>query len=210
MTISQLDFAAMVRNLRPKLVQVVRRLLRCSYDEAEDVVSEVVVIALARLDDYDKATGIDGLRYWLITIVLRTAHYHARAETRREAMDSLAAARTVQTSELSTSERDFKDAIRSLRPDQGLLVMDWMDGYSQDDIARRLRIHRNTVAIRLEEAFDRMRIEFPDIESLEYSVALFAACSRVTVYRKPTASWLPWEEQHPPEAPFRRKPSRQV
>jgi len=206
MAISQSEFGVAVNVLRPRLLQAARLLLRCSYEDAEDAVSEVVIVALSRLDDYQESTGMDGLRYWLVTIMNHIGHRRTRAGMRKVPTVPLQTVEANLSGGQSTGGPDFQEALRTLHPLQRLLVTDWLDGYSQVEIARRLRIHRNTVQARLQQAFAGLREKIPDIDTLEYSLSPFAACARVTLYRKPAAPWLPWREQHPPEAPWRRSP----
>ena len=202
MAISQLDFANELRTLRPGLIQSARRLRRCGYDDAVDLVSQAVLLALHRVEEYDEDTGYNGLRLWLkgiLQIVARSDYRHQ--------------ARTVVTAPLSEAEHlpalkssadcEFDNSLRGLPTFQRHLIADWVAGYSQDEIALRLRLHRNTIAVRLEEAFAALRMRFPDAEAMEHSYALFSDCSRRTIYRKPKAPWRPWQEQHPPEQSFR-------
>ena len=203
MPISQLGFAEEFCKLRAGLVQAARRLRRCGYEDAEDLVSEVVLYALTRLPEYAEETGRDGLRQWLLGILYHLVQRDYRVESSQVATEPLSAAQTLQADEALHGSPTFADSVRSLPHSHRRLVMDWLDGYSQDDIARRNRLHRNTVGVRLEEAFALLRTAFPDIETLAYSFALFAFCSRVTVYHKPKGVWRSWVHRHPPERRFR-------
>jgi RNA polymerase sigma factor (sigma-70 family) len=204
MAITQSDFAVALRKLRPGLVQAARRLRRCNYDDADDLVSEVVLSALARLPEYTGGTGVNGLRRWLTGILHRAAQRDYREETFQIATEPLSEAEGLPAVDDAVDTSAFEDSIHTLPRTHRRLVFDWLDGYGQDAIARRNRLHRNTVAIRLEESFAILRLAFPDAETLTTTYALFAFCSRATVYRKPKSPWFPWLQQHPPERPFRR------
>ena len=202
MPISQSYFAEELRKLRPALIQAARRLRRCLYDDAEDLVSEAVLYALPRLSEVEEEAGRAGLKQWLLGILYRILQRDYRLETNQIAAEPLSAAVTLQAEEMNTTPT-FADSVRSLPASHRRLVTDWLDGYRQDEIAQRNRIHRNTVGVRLEEAFATLRVAFPDAEALIYSFALFAFCSHVSVYRKPTGVWRPWINQHPPARRFR-------
>ena len=96
MPISNVDFAAVVEIIRPALIQSALRHLRCSYDEAEDVISDVTITALAQLDEYDEATGMDGLRFWLISMIPMIGWSRARSETRDGPADPLAKSQEIE------------------------------------------------------------------------------------------------------------------
>jgi DNA-directed RNA polymerase specialized sigma24 family protein len=204
MPISQSTFAAEFRKLRPGLIQAARRLRRCQYEDAEDLVSEVVLSALPRLHEYAEETGRVGLHQWILGILYHTAQRNYRAESYRVTAEPLALAQAVPADGAAHGPPTFTDTLHSLPRSHYHLAVDWLDGYSQDEIAHRNRLHRNTVGVRLEEAFAMLRVDFPDVTSLAYSFALFALCSQVSVYRKPVGVWRPWQRQHPPERPFGR------
>lgn len=205
MAILESDFAAVVKTLRPKLIRSAIQWLRCSHDDAEDLIADVILTALSHLEEFDEKTGIEGLETWLSVMAHRTALRRARDDARHTGAVSIEEIRSTVVREVPAGAHELAEAICALPPDLGLVIVDWLEGYSNDDIARRLRLHRNTVSGRLEEAFARLRIKYPDADALEYVYALFAACSQVTIYRKPTASWMPWRDRHPPEQVFRPK-----
>lgn len=204
MALSISEFAAAFEALRPLLKRSACQLRRCGEEDAEDLVSEVAVIAIELLPEYDEETGASGLRNWLKGILQRVVQRDYRNMRTRVSTVPIAEAADVPASD--TDELAFDRSVQSLPRGHRQIVADWLAGYSQDEIAQRNRIHRNTVAIRLEESFASLRVALPDAEALIFSFALFAVCSRPTIYRKPREPWLPWRLQHPPEPRIRRTP----
>jgi DNA-directed RNA polymerase specialized sigma24 family protein len=207
MPISRSEFATRLGPLRPRLVLMARRLRRCSVEDAEDMVSEVAAAALERLREFDAGSGEAGLQQWLVGILYFIARRDVRSQAFRVCSVPLAMADFDRVREPRIDPR-FREMVRTLPANYRSLVLDWLDGYVQEEIAHRNRLHRNTVALRLEQAFAVLRTAFPDKEALEYSFALFNACSRVAVYRKPRGAWRSWAQQHPPELQFRRPKTR--
>ena len=199
MAISLTELAWSLQVIRPRLVHSIQMHFRCDCDEAEDIVSDAVLAALNQVGDFDENTGVEGLCYRLIARALLIGNHRVRAAAALDAAHIRADAKHAAAAQC---EIDLWDAVEKLPMSSRLLFTDWLAGYSHEEIAHRHSIHRNTIAGRLEEAFARLREAFPNEEAFEYSYALFAACSRVTVYRKPAAAWLPWNEQHPPDFVF--------
>ncbi len=199
MAISLTELACSLRVIRPRLLLATRMHFRCDCDEAEDIVSDAVLAAVNRVGDFDENLGIEGLCYRLIARALLIGNHRIRAATALDAAHGRAVAKHAASAQC---EIDLRDAVEKLPMSSRLLFTDWLSGYSHEEIAHRHSIHRNTIAGRLEETFARLREAFPNDEAFEYSYALFVACSRVTVYRKPAAAWLPWNEQHPPDFVF--------
>lgn len=185
MAISKREFAAGAEKLRPQLALAARLLLRCSVEDAEDVVSEGILMALGRLDTFDAATGQEGLRCWLTTLLYNAGRFRARREARHIPTATLLEAEQTPAVEVNAEATTFEEALRALPSDQAAMVRDWLEGYTYAEIARRLCVHRNTVPARLEEAFARLRAHFPDVESLRFALDPFTACARVPIYRKP-------------------------
>jgi RNA polymerase sigma factor (sigma-70 family) len=203
MPLSQSEYAAAVAKLRHILIRTARHLLRCTYDDAEDLVSEVVLIGLSRLHEWTAETCVDGLRSWLTAILHRTIQHDLRNRARHVEIVSSSEPYALEATRHLDRSAAFIESLRSLPSRRRALVLDWLDGYSQDSIARRNRLHRNTVAIRLEDAFASLRAQFPDRETLEYAISLFVLCSRATVYRKPDGCRRLWAQRHPKEPKFR-------
>jgi RNA polymerase sigma factor (sigma-70 family) len=197
------SFAAALRKLRPGLVQTARVACRCGAEDAEDIVAEVVLVALKRLPAFSEDTGMVGLRRWLTTILQQIARRSFHASRRRVATVPAEQADEAWAAAGAGDPPKFEESVRCLSPVHRAIVLDWLDGRSQEEIAARNRIHRNTVACRLEAAFEILRRQYADVDALEHSYALFAACSRATVYRRPHAPWPVWSRQHPPEPAFR-------
>jgi DNA-directed RNA polymerase specialized sigma24 family protein len=203
MQLSESEFASAVRLIRPSLVQTARRLRRCTSDDAEDLVSEVILVALPRLSEFDGRSGSIGLRRWLTAILHHQIQRDLRTARCRPAARSFEEMPGVEP--VSDGTPHTPDHCAQLLPFSSRQpFLDWLEGCTHEEIARRNRIHRNTVAARLDTAFAALRAQYADAGELEYAYALFNACARATIYRKPTGVWLPWRRQHPPEAPFRR------
>ncbi len=199
MDMRRLDFAAAVNTLRPGLTLAARRMRRCSHDDAEDLVSEAIVIALDRLAELRPATELDGMRSWLLGILYFVARRDVRNSRRRVPTGPAADADCLPAGDESVEGADLTRVLQTLPTRQRKLVIDWLDGYTRTETARRNRLHRNMARIGLVEALSALRREYADEESLQYAYNLFAACSRVTIYRKPRGAWRPWAAQHPPE-----------
>ena len=150
---TETDLAAALPSLRPALIRVARRLRRCSWEDAEDLVSETVLIALPLLSQYDPSTGSKGLRPWLLKILYRVIREDRKREARHMETAPLEAAVSIAASEPFTLSRQVRELFRSLPHNERILVNEWLAGYSQLEIARRHRLHRNTVRIRLELSF---------------------------------------------------------
>jgi len=208
MAISKATFARALHTMRPGLVLLARRLRRCRHDDAEDLVGQAVLIALQHLGAFDETTGDPGLRRWLRSILLGIIRNEFQRDLRTPPISPLEDALTLPSSEVSPQSA-IEAAFDYLPEAERQTIADWLAGYSREEIARRHRLHRNTVSERLDRAFLMIRERHPDSQSLEESIALFAACSRRTVYRKPRASWRPWRDHHPPQRHFylRRKKS---
>ncbi|HLJ54870.1 MAG TPA: sigma factor [Chthonomonadaceae bacterium] len=204
MTNAHTEFEAAVRAVRPRLILYVRRLLRCTVDDAEDVVSEAVAAALARLEELDSQTGATALGRWLFGVVRHVGLAQARSLAARPPIVSMDGPELSNTADPCATGCSLPDIVARLHPDVRLVVEDWLMGYRLDDIARRLRIHRSTVVRRLRSAADSLTVEFPDTGSLESATSLFAFGARVTIYRRPHGVWRPWRDQHPPEPRFIR------
>jgi DNA-directed RNA polymerase specialized sigma24 family protein len=204
MAISQSTFAQALDKMRPGLVLMARRLRRCHREDAEDLVGQVVLVALEHLADFDEATGDIGLRRWLNAILYRIVQNDFRRDARAPTIAPLEEALHVPSAETSASSTTA-ESFDFLPPSERQIVTDWLAGYGRVEVGKRRRLHRNTVAHRLHAALDRIRAEHPDFESLELAFALFTICSRRTVYRKPSAAWRPWRDRHPPEHGFHLK-----
>ena len=122
------------------------RLTRSPQD-AEDLVQETCLRAYRAFDQYIPGTNIRG---WLFTI-LYSAHADGRRRaSRRPATVSLLAEPASRTRETSFASEDLERALLAL-PDgyrSAVLLRD-IEGFSYQDIARRLQIPIGTVMSRL-------------------------------------------------------------
>jgi RNA polymerase sigma factor (sigma-70 family) len=197
MTLSLSAFAWRLLPIRASLIRFACRKRPCSIEDAEDLVGESVRLALLILPQYDETTGQEGLMRWLQGI-LRIVILRDRERTAQQ-VDIVPIEDAVDVpAPHPHSRRDrLQPAIDCLPPKLRAVVCYHLDGYSQADIARLLKIHRNTVANRMELAEQALRVHFGSFErALDFD--LFDACARVSIYERPRDVWLPWRHNHPP------------
>ena len=202
MRYTETDFADALSSLRPALIRAARRFRRCSWEDAEDLVSQAALIALRQLSQYDPESGRDGLRRWLHSILVWVVRTDKLREARQVETTPLETGVSLPASESLVGQ--VRALFRALPRNQRVLVSEWLQGYNQQDIARRHHLHRNTVGIRLESAFATLRTALPRAGAITYSGRLPGFCSRVSLYVKPKDVWPPWFQQHPPEVHFAR------
>ena len=192
------QFAAEMDVLRAGLVTYTRRTCPCTEADAEDLVQDVAVYALNRLERYDAETGTRGLTAWLKGIVgfhiLRLRDARRKEPTTVPLVYGLPVATNPST--------DMADALRphiDLLPDNlRNVVIDHLDGYLQADIARRNRVHVNTVANRMALAAQHLQCSFPSFEDL-WDTSFFNACSRHATYTPQNDMTKWWMNHHPSE-----------
>ena len=198
------DFAAALPSLRPALIKAACRQCRCPLEDAEDLVSQTVLIALRHFSEYQPETGREGLQRWLQTILNRVIQEERTDAARHVQTVSLEEAVSLPAPASFSEAAEVQELFLTLPRYQRLLVNEWLAGYSQREIARRYRLHRNTVATRLETAFATLRAALPNAGALTYSEWLLSFCSHVSLYTKPGGVWRSWFCQHPPEVHFAR------
>jgi RNA polymerase sigma-70 factor (ECF subfamily) len=122
------------------------RLTRSPQD-AEDLVQETCLRAYRAFDQYTPGTNIRG---WLFTI-LYSAHADSRRRaSRRPATVTLLAEPASRASETSFASQDLERALLSLPNGYcSVVLLRDIEGFSYQDIARRLRIPIGTVMSRL-------------------------------------------------------------
>jgi len=184
-----------------------RQIGRCSQEVAEDLVSDAVVVALERGEDSEIESDAEKLRSWIIGIIHKLALRQLRTRSRSVTTVALTDAELPLTGNCGDNSA-VDDALEVLPEITRAVARDWLDGHSKDQICRRQRLHRNTVAYHIRCTMRMLRAEFPDRESLDCSLATFTSCSKVSIYRKPQGVWLPWRDQHPPERAFARNRKR--
>src|SRR5207237_1269591 len=113
----QSEFEAVVASVRPKLVRYARTLFRCSYDEAEDLVSDVVVMALSRMEDFHAQRGLEGLQPWLTVMLQNLGARHVRDAARHDRAAGRVDTRIRVTEENRDGAQELHGAIHSLPPD---------------------------------------------------------------------------------------------
>lgn len=204
MVLSLTEFAAKLPGLRPHLHKIVARKGPYSAEDAEDLVEEAICIALKKLGAIVVETSNEGLLLWLrgilIIVILRDRERRARSvkSVPLEAVAELPAPEPT----VSPREELLRN-IDTLPANQAALVRDWLDGYSQAELAWRNRIHRNTVANRLHLAYQQLAMPTADGDHLTYSASLIDYCSRVTIYHRPVGVRPSWRHTHPPDIRFR-------
>jgi DNA-directed RNA polymerase specialized sigma24 family protein len=192
------QFALEVDALRDCLLIYTCRTCPCTSDDAEDLLQDAVIDALRKLESYDAETGTRGLVAWmkglLHIVILRC---------RKDRLKQPSTVPLVYALPLATNPP--ADMVDALRPHIHLLpeklrnvVTDHLDGYLQDEIARRNRIHRNTVANRMALAAQQLRCSFPSFEDL-WDNRFFLECSIHATYTKQNDMTQWWMAHHPSE-----------
>jgi RNA polymerase sigma-70 factor (ECF subfamily) len=127
--------------VRPHYAPLIRRLVLVLGDphDAEDIAQDAYLSAFRSWDRFD---GTD-VRAWLYTIGLRLAFNHRRGRRRW-----LAAIGRVEPRPWSdASDPDLWAALATLEPStRAALLFNVLDGYTQAEIARMLRVPEGTVA----------------------------------------------------------------
>lgn len=210
------EFSKILPDLRPALLQMARQRHGASSDsDAEDLVSETVLIALHILPKFvPDHTEDGGLLRWLRG-VMRFSAGNERKRARKQVPVTtvpIDAARNIPSppapSHLVTASAIYHFA--SLPAGQASMVQDWLDGYTQKEIARRHStdpdnpMHRNTVGNRLELAFQTLRVAMPHAHEISYSFWLINTMSRHPVYHAPGGMSRRWFAKSPPDICFFR------
>jgi DNA-directed RNA polymerase specialized sigma24 family protein len=200
------DFAAALSGgLRARLLQYACRRRPCSADDAEDLVSEAVRLALLILGEYDPATGPDGLRAWSERILCIVILRERERDGRRVHPEPIAAAAGVpDRGPIGDRQAMLRRRLVVLPPLQRDLVRDWLDGRTNRELAAAYRLHRNWIGEQLRRAFRGLRATVPAAQWFSFVESDFDACARVTVYRAPIGVWPSWRHSHPPERRFPR------
>lgn len=183
--------------VRPALVQAARRLRRCNRDDAEDIVSETVLIALRRLHVFEGEPTPVAVRRWLYGILRHQVQGDVRTCSHRLDPEAHARAELALRQASPSADTDPSRLMEPLPYSLRGLLKDWLAGYSLREMAKLHRISLNRAGARLSHAFEILRNRFQDADSLSASLNLFVYCSRVTIYRKPTGVWPYWNRRHP-------------
>lgn len=131
---------------------------RCeSVLSAEDLAQEALVTAVERIDDFDVKKG--ALWPWLCGIALNKIR-EARRRLNRELRlrEGLASLSPDDRPEETTPARDIHQVLSLLHPrHQEILILKYLEGRSQRDIAAQLRLGEKAVESRLTRARESFR-----------------------------------------------------
>jgi RNA polymerase sigma-70 factor, ECF subfamily len=149
------DFTATVDRHYPGLVQRLTLVLRDA-EEAKDVAQDAYLRAFQAWDRFD---GTDA-RAWLHTIGLRVAFNHLR---RRRLWVRWIAGQRDPPTWVVPDRVDLWRALGTLGPRQrAALLLNVLDGYTQAEIGRMLKVPEGTVASWVSNAKARMRTALSD------------------------------------------------
>jgi len=199
------EFSLALEPLRPHLIAYICRARPCGLQDAEDLLQDGIVDGLLSLASYDPGTGKTGLVSWMKEVIMLIILRDRRATAKQPDTVPLVHGLAVP----ANPSNALFDAVRSslcvLAPEVYGVVVDHLDGYQQQEIAFRNRIHRNTVKNRMDLAAETLRCTFPSFQGF-LDLALFWECSQHVKYTKQNdmAQW--WANHHPPERhPQRRQ-----
>jgi DNA-directed RNA polymerase specialized sigma24 family protein len=193
------EFAERLIELRPTLLTYAARTRPCQEEDAEDLVSDAVYRALLLLELFDAATGPAGFQRWMTGIV-KIAVLRDR-ETARTRIETVPIAHALQIP--SEPAHPLRCAIQphldALPKKLFVVVSDHLAGYTQGEIANRWGLHRNSVASRMEQAEQLLKLSFPDFEG-EWEMDFFDWCAKqFCSYKKPGGMSRRWTGHHPPD-----------
>jgi len=220
-TLTPDQFADLLPILRPHLLQSARtRYSSASDQDAEDLVQDTIVRALGMLQKFhsDHATRSAALADDLLCWLERTMYQPYDAQRKRnrrrpltvsivEARDEPAPPDPSPDSRISINQRPLN---HYLPQHYEQLVTAWLEGWSQEEIAQGFNLHRNTVGVRLEYAFQILNRKFPRKDEVTFSQGMINMCSRVPVYHKPGGMTTRWMRKHPADRNFLSRPRRRL
>jgi DNA-directed RNA polymerase specialized sigma24 family protein len=202
------QFAQEIDALRTHLQTYTARTCPCHEDDAQDLLQEATIDALRKLDQYDTQTGTPGLVAWMKKM-LHIAILRRRNDQRKQPSTvPLVYALPIRANPSTDLVDALRPHIRLLPLHLRCVVTDHLDGYLQDEIGRRNRIHRNTVANRMELAGQQLQCAFPSFEGL-WDNQFFDECAVHATYIKQNDMTTWWMAHHPSERQrsHRMKPS---
>lgn len=148
-------------------------LRRTDPQTAEDVVSEVFLIAGRRLDRVPE----NAPNLWLFSVARRVLANHRRAERRREAL-ARAVGRGTQAPSLPDSGSLLLDALAALRPaDREVLMLTAWEGLDAASAGRVLGCSAHAVHSRLHRARTRLQAKLDELADPSLSTTAPEAAS---------------------------------
>lgn len=197
------QFEKLLEDLRPRLLAFIAHARPCSIEEAEDLLQDTVVYALTHLKAYDPVTGSDGLLRWMKELAMIIIMRDRRKTAEQPRTIPLVYCLPLSSRPSDALAGEIRSSLRVLPPELYTVVCDHLDGYLQQDIASRNRIHRNTVKNRMELAAETLRCTFPSFRGF-LDMRFFNDCAQHAKYTPQNDMARHWKNNHPPE----RRPAR--
>ena len=186
------QFATAVEIMRPGLIKYASRIRPCGPDDAEDLVGEAIRLALLVLDEFDPeiSSPVTWMNGVLRIVILRDREKRQGEPTTVPLIHALPLP--------ARPDASLRDAVRPhldrLPIHLRSVVHSHLDGWTQEEIAWKLRITRNTVANRIALAGQQLQCAFPDFED-EWDRTFFDSCCRHAVYHKPSGMASYWRHK---------------
>jgi len=212
---SPLELAPLLPSLRPKLHRTAFKRTRASREDLEDIVEDTIVIALEKVagtlrvpsaessDPSHQSEHFDAVHCWLQAILSNVIkRFQAARAKAPQTVPLETAVETPSPPPLVPRDQVLKAKINQLPEKLRWLTLGWLDGRTQQELARTFEIDRNTVANRLELAFQQLGSACPDEDELTYSTSDIDYCSRHAIYHKPAGTCARWMHTHPPDHRF--------
>lgn len=188
------EFARLMPEVRPSLLSLAVQRFSVRDDDAEDLVQETCLRALGHLEEFREPASESSVLSWLTHLMSRIRSAERKRAEHRPVLVDLNEARNLEAPPAACWQRPLPDY---LTPHERELVQAWLDGYNQEEIAQIYRIHRNTVALRLELAYEKFKDRMPRKDELVYDFWNFWDLSKVAVYSKPAGSSARWKRSGP-------------
>lgn len=144
------------------LFSVICKVLRDD-EKAEDVMQDAFLKIWKSIKSYDPAKG--RLFTWMLNIARNSAIDAVRSEGRKPGMDDIS--ENLDRTEInasyqpSTSTIDLKALVDKLRPERKVLVdMVYFQGYTQEEVSKKLDIPLGTVKSRIRTALQDLKLYY--------------------------------------------------
>jgi DNA-directed RNA polymerase specialized sigma24 family protein len=202
------EFARELSPLRLRLLSYIARTRPCTEEDAEDLLQDTILYGLKGLQDYDADTGAAGLVAYLKAAANLIILRDRRATAHQPDTVPLVYGMAIIARPGEALAQAMRSSLRLLTPELSSVVSDYLDGYRQQDIARRNHIHRNTVANRMETAAQQLQCSFPSFPCALFDLRFFFECATHTRYTRQNDMARRWKNNHPAERrPLRREKS---
>lgn len=196
--------------MRPRLLAYIAEKRPCSLEEAQDLLQDTIVCALRQLAKLDPTSDAAGLSLWMKEMAGLIILRDRRAVAHQPDTVPLLHALEMPAYPSEGTADAIRSSLRLLRPEVYAVVCDHLDGYRNEEIARRNRCHRNTVANRIQEAAETLRCEFPSFVAV-WDLGFYFECARHAKYRKQNDMAKYWKNNHPWEPnPVRKEDIEEI